>query len=157
MSMLNQYRAIREAVREDLANVQQAPPVSKPDEAGVSDSNDEKSEKLPSGVTISRPSETDGSTHFVVGWKDDDPLNPHNWPRSRKWTATATVCLIAMAVCIPGTIDAPVSGQFNEHYDVGPIAGSLTTGIYSFFINNTHSWFQMGIIMGRLVWWLIRA
>ncbi|EMR70918.1 hypothetical protein MGN70_010469 [Eutypa lata] len=130
MSMLNQYRAIREAVREDLANVQQAPPVSKPDEAGVSDSNDEKSEKLPSGVTISRPSETDGSTHFVVGWKDDDPLNPHNWPRSRKWTATATVCLIAMAVCIPGTIDAPVSGQFNEHYDVGPIAGSLTTGLY---------------------------
>ena len=35
-----------------------------------------------------------------------------------------------MAITIPVSIDAPVSLEFNEHYNVGPMAGSLTTDMY---------------------------
>ncbi|KAH9905000.1 hypothetical protein F4778DRAFT_731490 [Xylariomycetidae sp. FL2044] len=131
MSMFRQYQSLRRAVQDDLAKCQQ-PGLSKTDATpGTStpnSSDEKKSENLPAGVTISRPEEGDGAVTFLVGWKDGDPLNPQNWTRAKKWRSTALVCLIAIAVCIPGTIDAPVSGQFNEHYDVGPIAGSLTTG-----------------------------
>ncbi|KAI8627868.1 MFS general substrate transporter [Xylariaceae sp. FL1651] len=131
MSMFRQYFNLRAAAREDLANHQSSLPRAEEPGTSTPSSNDEKrSETLPAGVTLSRPAEGDGAVTFVVGWRDDDPLDPHNWSRGKKWRCTAIVCLIAIAVTIPGTIDAPVSGQFNEHYNVGPIAGSLTTGLY---------------------------
>jgi hypothetical protein len=81
------------------------------------------------GVQVSGPSEDDGSTTYQVGWADGDPENPMNWSRAKKWWVTTAVCLIAMAVSIPASIDGPVSAQFNEHYHVGAIAGSMTTGM----------------------------
>ena len=52
-----------------------------------------------------------------------------NWSRTKKWLVTTAVCLIAMAVSIPASIDGPVAPQFNNHYHVGAIAGSMTTGM----------------------------
>lgn len=51
-----------------------------------------------------------------------------NWTQTKKWLVTTAVCLIAMAVSIPASIDGPVAPQFNDHYHVGAIAGSMTTG-----------------------------
>ncbi|KAI1501141.1 MFS general substrate transporter [Biscogniauxia marginata] len=131
MSMLRQYLSVRESAREDLARCQSTQPNTEEPNVSIPDINDEKTtEKVPSGVTVSRPAEGDGAVTLLVGWKDNDPLNPQNWSRAKKWRCTAIVCLIAVGVCIPGTIDAPVSSQFNEHYRVGPVAGSLTTGLY---------------------------
>jgi len=52
-----------------------------------------------------------------------------SWSRANKWWVTTAVCLIAMAVSIPASIDGTVSDQFNEYYHVGAIAGSMTTGM----------------------------
>ncbi|KAI0116095.1 MFS general substrate transporter [Hypoxylon sp. NC0597] len=141
MQSFRQYRRLREAVREDLARAQtdSSPPdvtgTSTPEADSKAESthgqkNEEKPSPLVAGVTVSRPAEHDGNVTYIVGWKDDDPLEPHNWSLAKKWWCTVAVCLIGMAVSIPSSIDAPVSDQFNEFYGVGPIAGSMTTGMY---------------------------
>ena len=122
MATLRQYIGLRDAVKADLAETHSY------DSSSGTSTPDEKESSLVPGVQISRPSEHDGSVTFLVGWADGDPHNPQNWSRSKKWFCTAAICLIALAISIPGTIDAPVSDAFNEHYGVGPIAGSMTTG-----------------------------
>jgi hypothetical protein len=87
-----------------------------------------KDHRIP-GVQVSESSENGSSLTYQVGWAEGDPENPMNWSRTRKWCVTTTVSLITIAVSIPSSIDGPVSTQFNEHYHVGPIAGSLTTGM----------------------------
>ncbi|KAI1349030.1 MFS general substrate transporter [Xylaria sp. FL0043] len=130
MSMFRQYRDLHASVKEDLANLQTQSDSEKAGTSTPSSGDERDKNSLPPGVTLSRPDEGDGSVKFHVGWKDGDPLNPLNWSRFRKWQATATVSLIAIAVTIPGTIDAPVAKQFNEQYGVGDVKGSLTTGLY---------------------------
>ncbi len=133
MSMFRQYHELHESVKEDLGQRQAQPEAEKPGTSTPSSGEERDKNNLPPGVTLSRPEEGDGAVSFYVGWKDGDPLNPLNWSRFKKWQATATVSLIAIAVTIPGTIDAPVAKQFNEHYDVGAVKGSLTTGKLSPF------------------------
>lgn len=88
----------------------------------------EKEQTVP-GVLVSKHLEKDGDANYEVGWAEGDPENPMNWSRAKKWWVTTVVCMIAMAVSIPASIDGPVSDQFNEHYHVGAIAGSMTTGM----------------------------
>ncbi|KAK0710200.1 c6 zinc finger domain-containing protein [Lasiosphaeria miniovina] len=99
--------------------------------AAVQDSDSEAHLwKLP-GITATRPSEHDGSVTFLVGWRSaSDPSNPQNWPNVKRFFAALGACLLAFAVSVPSSIDAPVSLAFNEHFHVGPVAGSLTTGLY---------------------------
>ncbi|RAK96592.1 MFS general substrate transporter [Aspergillus ibericus CBS 121593] len=124
MATLRQYLSLRDATRADLAKIHSY------DSSSGTSTPDEKESSLVPGVQISRPAEHDGSVTFLVGWADGDFHNPQNWSRSKKWFCTIAICLIALAISIPGTIDAPVSEAFNEHYGVGPIAGSMTTGMY---------------------------
>ncbi|RAH41328.1 MFS general substrate transporter [Aspergillus brunneoviolaceus CBS 621.78] len=127
MATLRQYISLRDAAREDVTRAHTLPDGGS--SSGTS-TPDEKERALIPGVELSRPNENDGSVTYVVGWKEGDPLNPQNWTRARKWICTATVCLIALAVSIPGTIDAPISAAFNEKYHVGEIAGTMVTGMY---------------------------
>jgi hypothetical protein len=87
-----------------------------------------KEHRMP-GVQVSESSENGSSITYQVGWAEGDPENPMNWSRAKKWGVTTAVSLISIAVSIPSSIDGPVATQFNEHYHVGPIAGSLTTGM----------------------------
>ncbi|KAI1134653.1 MFS general substrate transporter [Hypoxylon sp. FL0543] len=141
MQSFRQYRRLREAARKDLARAQAD--VSPLDSTGTSTPETESKTELPrtqkveekpsllvAGVTVSRPAEHDGAVTYLVGWTEDDPLEPHNWSLTQKWWCTLAVCFIGIAVTIPSSIDAPVSDQFNENYGVGPIAGSMTTGMY---------------------------
>lgn len=123
MATLRQYTSLRDTVRADIARFHPCSDSS----SGIS-TPEEKASALIPGVQISRPDEQDGSVTFLVGWKDGDLHNPQNWSRPKKWFCTVATCLIALAITIPGTIDAPVSDAFNEHYGVGAIAGSMTTG-----------------------------
>ncbi|OJZ91262.1 hypothetical protein ASPFODRAFT_41665 [Aspergillus luchuensis CBS 106.47] len=125
MATLRQYTSLRDAVMADIARVHTHSDSS----SGISTSEEKASALLP-GVQISRPDEQNGSVTFLVGWKDGDPHNPQNWSCPKKWFCTVATCLIALAITIPGTIDAPISDAFNEHYGVGAIAGSMTTGMY---------------------------
>ncbi|EFX05474.1 c6 zinc finger domain containing protein [Grosmannia clavigera kw1407] len=136
MQSFFQHRRLREAAKTDVDKLHahgDSPAASQ----AASEANFAEEGKLQraqehsiAGVNISDPSEYDGSTTYEVGWADGDPENPQNWSLVQKWSATTTVSFILLAVSIPSSIDAPVSDQFNKHYGVGPIAGSMTTGMY---------------------------
>ncbi|KAK7949374.1 Major facilitator superfamily domain- general substrate transporter [Apiospora aurea] len=141
MQSFRQYRRIRAAVEHDLAQSKR-PSAAAIDSASfgansptpTSSSHDsETSASVPPqlpGVTSTRPAEDDGAVTNIVGWKDDDPLNPQNWSLAKKWAVTLAVCLLTLAITLVSSIDAPVAPEFNAHYGVGAVAGSLTTGLY---------------------------
>ncbi|KAK0637392.1 major facilitator superfamily domain-containing protein [Bombardia bombarda] len=139
MQSLRQYRRMRAEVQKDVALMQNQGEIKAPVDGSPTGTltpenkeavSDGEKEHVPGGVTVSRPAEHDGSVLYLVGWKDGDSMNPHNWSRRRKWFATFGVSLLTMAITVPSSIDAPVSGAFNEHFGVNPMAGSLTTGMY---------------------------
>ncbi|KAH8668800.1 c6 zinc finger domain-containing protein [Xylariales sp. PMI_506] len=148
MQSFLQHRRILAAVKADLANSSPRSPMSRsqsgtptsnshegaadPQLAQESDQEKGKSESPTNvpGVTVLGPSEEDGSLVYLVGWKPDDPLNPQNWSTYRKWTCIGAVLLLTIALTIPASIDAPVAAEFNEHFGVSAIAGSLTTGMF---------------------------
>ncbi|KAI1778044.1 MFS general substrate transporter [Hypoxylon cercidicola] len=140
MQSLLQYRRLRESVKEDLLRYQvdqqfHSRSTSTLDETDSDGDMEKHRDSLPliAGVRISGPTEHDGTITYLVGWKDEDALEPHNWSMAKRWWCTFAVCLITMAITIPASIDGPVADQFNEYYHVGPIAGSLTTGVGSLF------------------------
>ncbi|KAK8863199.1 MFS general substrate transporter [Apiospora arundinis] len=40
------------------------------------------------GVTTTRLAEENGAVTYIVGWRDDDPLNPRKWTPLKKWAIT---------------------------------------------------------------------
>ncbi|XXH04025.1 hypothetical protein Hte_010436 [Hypoxylon texense] len=114
MQSFLQYRRLRKSVKEDLARHQANQPLNSRSTSSLEAESDGDAEKhrdslpLIAGVRISGPAEHDGAITYLVGWKDEDALEPHNWT----------------------SIDGPVADEFNAYYGVGPIAGSLTTGMY---------------------------
>ena len=127
MQSILQHRRLRARAEQDVENAGQR---SASDANSAEEGSASQNEKtnIP-GVTVASESTPGSGDTFQVGFPDGDPENPQNWSRARKWWVTTAVCLIAMAVSIPASIDGPVSGQFSEHYHVGAIAGSMTTGM----------------------------
>jgi hypothetical protein len=139
MQSIFQHRRLRSGAERDLYNYRTQAGLTAPGNHVVSEANSteegtgHQTEKhMIPGVQVSEASEHNGSEVYQTGWADGDPENPMNWSRARKWWVTTAVCLIAMAVSIPSSIDGPVAPQFNEHYHVGAIAGSMTTGMSDF-------------------------
>lgn len=72
-----------------------------------------------------------GGLVFIVRWEGpDDPMNPMNWPLSRRAVATALVSLLAFCISAASSADAPVTRQSSVAYHVSQVPGSLTTGCY---------------------------
>jgi hypothetical protein len=132
MQSIRQYRRLRESVKEDLRKWQDhrngSSGSSTPHSGLDGEKPDDEVPTIP-GIEVSRPSEDGPSTIFRVGWKDNDPLDPRNWSLVQKWWSMIAVSFVAIAVTIPSSIDAPVATVFNEHFGVGPMEGSLTTGM----------------------------
>ena len=136
MQSILQYRRLRDGARQDINNFRTYTDpaatshhtATEINSAEEGKGNETKERTLP-GVQVSEPSEQDSNVTYQVGWADGDPENPMHWSRVRKWWVTTAVCLIALAVSIPSSIDGPVSAQFNKQYHVGEIAGSMTTGM----------------------------
>ncbi|KAK7919947.1 MFS general substrate transporter [Apiospora marii] len=74
------------------------------------------------GVTATRPAEDDGGVAYIAGWKDDDPLNPHNWTLCRKCTVAFALCLLTVANTLVSSVDAPEYG--------GAIVVRFLTGLF---------------------------
>lgn len=154
MQSILQYRRLREDVKRDLANqkafklakIQGNSPLSSSirdvspssghetapqnnNAASVSTLVTHEEFVLP-GITISRPDGKEGAPMYIVGWQDGDRQAPKNWSRTKKWLATVNVCLIAIAMAIPSSIDAPVAEQFADRFKVSSVAGSMTTGMF---------------------------
>ena len=47
---------------------------------------------------ITNPKDKD--TSIVVWDGPNDPDNPQNWPRRKKWQITALACILTLTVCI---------------------------------------------------------
>jgi hypothetical protein len=123
MQSILQYRRLRARAEQDVEGASNR---SASDANSAEEGTGIQNEKT--NIPGVQPSPEGGET-LQVGFPDGDPENPQNWSRARKWWVTTAVCLIAMAVSIPASIDGPVSAQFSEHYHVGAIAGSMTTGM----------------------------
>ncbi|KAK8078614.1 hypothetical protein PG996_004784 [Apiospora saccharicola] len=122
MQSFRQYRRICAAVEEDLAQSKHSSATAvnaawPKDENATDPESENKSPlgppQLP-GVTATRPTEDDGA----------------NWTLSREWAVTFAVCLLNLAITLVSSIDASVALEFNSHYDVDAMAGSMTTGMY---------------------------
>ncbi|KAJ4421730.1 hypothetical protein N0V82_003574 [Gnomoniopsis sp. IMI 355080] len=72
-----------------------------------------------------------GMPVFVVDWTSPtDPLNPRNWPLSRRISCTLQISLIAAGVGAASGIDATVLPQAAASLGVSEVAESLATGLY---------------------------
>lgn len=55
----------------------------------------------------------------LVTWDgDDDPMNPLNWPRHRKWIATLLIASFAFIAPMASTMVAPALGTIAEDFDI---------------------------------------
>ncbi|KAJ4388187.1 hypothetical protein N0V93_008794 [Gnomoniopsis smithogilvyi] len=72
-----------------------------------------------------------GMPVFVVDWASPtDPLNPRNWPLTRRVSCTLQISLIAAGVGAASGIDATVLPQAAASLGVSEVAESLATGLY---------------------------
>ena len=138
MSSFFQYRRLRREVQEDLGRARE---IRNSSSSSLSTSTPEyKDERhdvkegdftklsLVSGVTVSRPDEKDGSVVFEVGWKENDPNDPLCWTMRKKWTVVLTCCALAIPLTMLTSIEGPTQDNFNAHFGVNAMAGSMTTG-----------------------------
>ncbi|KAH8427416.1 uncharacterized protein LDX57_005131 [Aspergillus melleus] len=134
MQSIRQYRRLRQQVQEDLVYSRQARLPSDSDDKSSGVNMTEKPDvfdpNLVPGVSVSHTDE--GGLVYVVGWKENDPSNPQVWSLPRKWVAMVTCCCIGISLTIPTSVEGPTQDAFNAHFDVNPMAGSMSTG-------NTHS------------------
>lgn len=72
-----------------------------------------------------------GKRIFIVGWDGpDDPENPKNWSKSRKWLATVFVSLLALLVGVCGPIETPVMKIAANEMGVSEVIESLSVALF---------------------------
>jgi hypothetical protein len=68
---------------------------------------------------------------FIVGFAGpDDPMNPHNWSKTRRMIITIIVAFIGLIVGFASSVDSAVLQQARQELHVGEVAESLATGLY---------------------------
>ena len=67
---------------------------------------------------------------FVVGYESsEDPMNPHNWPLTKRIFVTANVGLIALVVGTAASIDSAAIPQAAAEFGVSAVTEALATGL----------------------------
>lgn len=68
---------------------------------------------------------------FIVGFAgEDDPLNPHNWSKTRRMIITIIVAFIGLIVGFASSVDSAALQQARQELHVGEVAEALATGLY---------------------------
>jgi hypothetical protein len=68
---------------------------------------------------------------FIVGYAgENDPLNPHNWSKTRRMVITIIVANIGLIVGFASSVDSAVLQQARKEFHVGEVAEALATGLY---------------------------
>ncbi|KAJ7643699.1 hypothetical protein FB45DRAFT_280497 [Roridomyces roridus] len=69
---------------------------------------------------------------IIVDWEGpDDPMNPKNWSRNKKWKATIIVSLFTLISPVSSSMIAPASGQVAERFGVtNTVVIALFTSIF---------------------------
>ncbi|KAB8249535.1 major facilitator superfamily domain-containing protein [Aspergillus flavus] len=137
MQSIRQYRRLRQDLAEARRGKLPSESLAKTSTSSDNEAAKDPTEKpaaidpaLVRGVTVSRPQEGDGSTVYVVGWRDNDPSNPQVWSLPRKWMAMINCCCLSIALTIPTSVEGPAQEAFQDHFGVSPMAGSMSTGIF---------------------------
>ncbi|PYH79186.1 major facilitator superfamily transporter [Aspergillus uvarum CBS 121591] len=134
-----QYRRIGHAVRRQLE--EEYPGFSraeKTDELTGGDVTSNNAQRHPPylqlpGVQLKEIVDDDGTTSSVllVEWEHDhDPINPRNYSRGARISATLLVTALAFAVGCASSIESGVMPQNAAAFHVSDVVASLATGMY---------------------------
>lgn len=81
-------------------------------------------------VKVLHTDDSEDGVVFVVSSKEHDSNEPQHWPLARQWLSMVTCCVIGIAMTLLTSVEGPAQNTFDAHYGVGPLAGSMTTGIF---------------------------
>lgn len=82
--------------------------------------------------TRSKKSEKDAN---LVTWDGpDDPANPKNWTRRKKWAATATVSLFTFISPVSSSMIAPALQNIAREFNIPPTSGEVEIGMSVFVL-----------------------
>ncbi|KAJ7250067.1 MFS polyamine transporter [Mycena haematopus] len=107
----------------------------------------------------------DDKSDIVVDWEGpNDPLNPKNWPRRKKWAATLVVSSFTLISPVSSSMIAPASDQVAEHFGItNDVVIGLITSIFvlayavgPLFLGPLSEIFGRNrIIQGANLWYLV--
>ncbi|KIW08288.1 uncharacterized protein PV09_01206 [Verruconis gallopava] len=83
----------------------------------------------------------DASDRILVGWDENDPENPYNFPDWQKWFITGQLGLLALAASLGSSITAPANGVIAQHFGVSREVSVLTISL-----------FVLGFAFGPCIW-----
>jgi hypothetical protein len=122
MQSLLQYRQLKRDTRR-LVDSRQAGPGGLPEE-------------IYPGITVSTTSSLHDDPEkmeelFIVGLEGtDDPTNPQNWSKGKKWIITSIILMTILLVSGASAIDAEIVPQASAYFDVTPEVALLGTALY---------------------------
>ncbi|KAL3497010.1 major facilitator superfamily domain-containing protein [Aspergillus germanicus] len=83
------------------------------------------------GVGGAQATEGAGPSEFVVGWEDNDPMNPRSFPTLRKWVITSILSMGSLCVTCTSSMYTVTYDQLTEEFGCSRLIATL--GL-SFFI-----------------------
>jgi hypothetical protein len=84
------------------------------------------------GISKREHPDANNKNIFVVGFEGpNDPLNPRNWPLTKRIFCTLNVGIIALVVGMAASIDSAVIARAAEDFGVSQVAEALATGLVS--------------------------
>ncbi|KAG6914330.1 hypothetical protein DXG01_000978 [Tephrocybe rancida] len=111
-----------------------------------SDSSTLHSDRSPSPTVHSHTKHEcdDSNSNDVVGWDGpNDPGNPRNWSKRRRWIVTLVVSLFTFISPVASSISSPALPQISK--DLGMLPGSILE-------NMSLSIFVLAYALGPLIW-----
>lgn len=82
-----------------------------------------------------------GSDHLLVDWAPNDPHNPRNWSKSKKFFVTFQICLLTVSVYIGSAIYTAGLLGVQEQFNISPVKALLGLTL-----------FVLGYALGPMVW-----
>ncbi|KAK4048781.1 hypothetical protein OIV83_004547 [Microbotryomycetes sp. JL201] len=85
-----------------------------------------------------------------VEWEDNDPANPQNWSKSRKWLMTIFCALLTVVVTFASSAPSTGVRQIAQEFGVGLVPANLVTSMFLFgFCAGPMLWAPLSEMFGR--------
>jgi MFS transporter, DHA1 family, multidrug resistance protein len=86
--------------------------------------------------------QTQSKDSNLVDWDgSDDPENPQNWPKTRKWLVTMCLASMTLTITFASSVFSTTTMIVSEQFNVGPEVGILGTSL-----------FVLGFAFGPIAW-----
>jgi len=77
-----------------------------------------------------RSRKKNGDKIHIVSFTPEDPTNPRNWPRWRKWLIVGSVLFVDLTVSFGPSGVSPASTNFAKDFDASNIVATLGLSIF---------------------------